>query len=71
MATGDAFLEQFRDAAPFLRMTELEKMKLANEQKVGDGKKFVWVSKSDEAYTKAQLQKIEDGTAYHKFEKKY
>ena len=61
---GDAFLEQFGDAAQYLRMSDEEKFKLAGETKLNAGKKFVWVPKADTAYEKGLLEKVEDGVAY-------
>ena len=61
---GDAFLEQFGSAAPYLRMSEQEKFKLMGETKLNAGKKYVWVPKTDTAYEKGLLKEIKDGTAY-------
>ena len=61
---GDGFLAQFGDAAPYLRMSEQEKFKLMGETKLNAGKKFVWVPKTDTAYEKGLLKKIENGTAF-------
>jgi myosin heavy subunit len=60
---GDAFLEQFGDAACYLRMSDTEKMKLQGETKLNQGKKFVWVPKSEELYTKGELIEVCDGKA--------
>lgn len=63
MASGDALLESFRDAAPYLRMTEREKLALLAEQKASN-KKLVWVPKSGEehiAYAKAEIISQKDG----------
>ena len=59
---GDAFLEQFGNAAQYLRMSEEEKYKLMADTKADQGKKFVWVPKADTAYEKGLLKKVEDGT---------
>ena len=61
--SNDAFLEQFRDAGVYLRMSDAEKCALLTENKANDGKKFCWVSKTEEAYVKAELLKIEGGKA--------
>ena len=61
---GDAFLEQFGSAATYLRMSDEEKYKLMGETKANQGKKFVWVPKSDTAYEKALLKKVDGGMAY-------
>jgi myosin heavy subunit len=64
MNSGDAALEQFGPAAPYLRMTEMEKLKLQAEDKGNAGKKYVWVAKADTAYEKGLLKKVEDGIAF-------
>ena len=61
---GDAFLAQFGAAAPYLRMSEGEKFKLMGQTKLNSGKKFVWVPKTDTAYEKGLLKKVEDGVAF-------
>jgi myosin heavy subunit len=61
---GDAFLAQFGAAAPYLRMSDLEKMKLMGETKLNSGKKYIWVPKTDTAYEKGLLKEVKDGTAY-------
>ena len=61
---GDAFLEQFGDAACYLRMSDEEKYRLAGETKMNAGKRFIWVPKADTAYEKGLLEKVEDGIAY-------
>ena len=60
---GDAFLAQFGAAACYLRMSEKEKFALMGETKLNSGKKFVWVPKTDTAYEKGIVKKIEDGVA--------
>ena len=60
---GDAFLEQFGPAAPYLRMSDEEKFKLMGETKAISGKKFVWVPKAETAYERGLLLKVEDGMA--------
>jgi hypothetical protein len=64
MASGDAFLAQFKDAAVYLRMTDAERLALASEQKENEGKKFCWVPKSEEAYVRGLLLEIKDGKAH-------
>ena len=61
---GDAFLEQFGDAACYLRMSDEEKYKLMADTKADQGKKFVWVPKADTLYENGLLKKVEDGMAY-------
>merc|ERR1712066_274348 len=61
---GDAFLEQFGNAACYLRMSDEEKYKLMADTKADQGKKFVWVPKGDTLYEKGLLKKVEDGMAY-------
>ena len=61
---GDAFLAQFGDAAPYLRMSDAERFALMGETKINAGKKYVWVPKTDTAYEKGLLKEIKDGTAY-------
>ena len=58
---GDAFLEQFGNAACYLRMSDEEKYKLMADTKADQGKKFVWVPKGDTLYEKGLLKKVEDG----------
>ena len=61
----DAFLEQFGEAAVYLRMTTAEKMKLLAEAKDAQGKKFAWAPCSgSEGYAKCILKEIKDGTAF-------
>ena len=61
---GDAALLEFGDAAKYLRMTQLELLELQTQSKVSDGKKYVWVTKTDTAYEKAVIDEIVDGTAH-------
>merc|ERR1712061_82933 len=44
-------------------MSDTEKMKLQGETKLNQGKKFVWVPKSEELYTKGELIEVVDGKA--------
>merc|ERR1712045_149066 len=64
MGNGDAFLEQFGNAACYLRMSDDERYKLMADTKADQGKKFVWVPKQDTLYEKGLLNKVEDGMAY-------
>lgn len=61
MSSGDALLELFKDAAPYLRMTEEEKLKLATQDKVSKGDKYVWCASKSEGYEKGLVKGIKDG----------
>ena len=61
MSSGDALLELFKDAAPYLRMTEEEKLKLQTQDKISKGEKFVWVSSKSEGYEKGLVKGQKDG----------
>merc|ERR1712066_1218826 len=63
MQNDDAFLEQFGEGGQYLRMSTAERLKLAGETKLNQGKKFVWCPKSEEAYVKGELLEVADGKA--------
>jgi myosin heavy subunit len=59
---GDCDLTILKHAQPFLRMTDLEKLALADNQKANEGKFFSWTPVSGpEAYVKSMVIKTEGG----------
>jgi len=61
-------LAQFQDAAPYLRMTDQEKLKLTAEAQAKAATKMAWVADKENAYLKAELVNMAGGKATLKTE---